>query len=76
MEIKENIKQKKNKRSTEVSGIIEKVHNRVQYIGKRKWFRKCKRNSSRVWKKIDCKTKKIRKVRKTREKEALEGESY
>jgi len=53
----------KNKRSSEVFGVIEGVHSRTQYMGKGGGLRKCKGGCGRVQRKNGCRSKKTREVK-------------
>ena len=60
---------KKNKRSCEVLSEMEGVYGRIWYLGKRGRLRKCKESSSRIWRKIEYRSKITREDRYGRRKE-------
>ena len=47
---------------------MEGIHSKAQYIVEREGLREYKRSSSRTWEKIECRSKKTRKVRDSRKK--------
>ena len=48
--------------------MIEEIHNRAEYIRKEEELGKCKESSSRIQRKAEYRSKKIREVRNSREK--------
>ena len=48
--------------------MIEEIYSRKQYMEKRKGLREYKGSSSRVWEKIECRSKITREVVYSREK--------
>ena len=56
----------KNKWSSKVLGMMERIYSKAWYIGKRRELEKCKISSSRVWRKTECRSKKVRKVKYSR----------
>ena len=63
-----NIESKKNKRSCEILEILDIIHSKVWYIGKREGFGKYKRSSNKVWEEDEYKSKEARKVEYSRRK--------
>ena len=61
-EVKKILNKKNNKRSSKVFGTLEQVYSIKWYLGKGGGLRESKRNSSRVWRKIKCRSKIIREV--------------
>ena len=41
---------------------MEGVYSKAWLLGKREGFRKCEKNSGKVWGKVRCKSKKIREI--------------
>ena len=64
----ENTKQKKNKRSNKVFGMMEGVYSRTEYIGEGRRLRKYKGSSRGIQKKIECRSQMTREVGLGREK--------
>ena len=46
--------------------MMERIYSKAWYIGKRRELEKCKISSSRVWRKTECRSKKVRKVKYSR----------
>ena len=46
--------------------MIKEVYSRTWYIEKRRRLRECKESSSKAWRKIEYRSKKIRKYRNSR----------
>ena len=77
---RKNIEQKKNKRSRQISSMMEGVYSRAWLMEEEERFRKCKRVGKWVRRKIKCRSKKARKDKCNKRKEIPErnttGEVY
>ena len=63
-----NLKQKKNKRSREVLGMMERIYSGAQYLEKERELRKCKGIIRGIWEKDEYGSEEARKVRHSRRK--------
>ena len=60
---RENLEQKKNKRSCQVFSMVEGVHSRAWYMREEEELRKYKGSGSWIWGKDECRNKMIGEVR-------------
>jgi len=51
---REDFKQEKDERSRKILSVVERVHGRRRYIGKKREFEKCRRNVGRIQRKDKC----------------------
>jgi len=68
-----NIKETKHKRDSKVFGVLERVHNWTWHVGVRRGFRKCKRSGSKLWRKNEYRSPKIREIRESRRTRVQKG---
>ena len=68
-----NLEQKESKRGRKVFDIVERIHSRRRYMGKKRKFEKCRKSVRRIRRKDECGGQKARKNRYGRGKGLQKG---